>query len=552
MAPPAPPENFEAGEAAVLNWLLEKADVADAVDLAIAGKQSEALGKLLPIVRGLLEEAAPPVAPASPEDGPEAAPANGKRNLAELPDGGPLAAKRHRGAGQARSICIVVQGMHGSGKSALCNVLREVLGGQWLNADEFAASSRPKVGRNKREAFCYELRTMLLKGLASSEQNKAERIVFVDRMGSLRSKRSDVIQTLRKLRWNMRGGTVLLVDFTHSADTFGYGTDSELSKRYSEQHLTVCQERIDQRGFAHHGAALPSPKLKASLQVAAKAFEALDSNELGAFDSRMTVDVTKSPPEMAASVVDELRKLNWLPGMKTSEELKPRMQVAWQAYQRAETRWRESLAADQSANRKPRDWLEECTRAREAERAHEKEKAKDRAGQKALEEHETMPASDKPLYWKIDLPDVSKVLAQRGILPGNFVPVEKPHVTLLYIGLGDTADGAKRSGMSVEKFESYLQALDGLKGLEFDVKMTEIVIEEHVAIARVQLPPTVPCANREPHVTLGTVPGVAPRYANEVLEDLKAGRKEGVTCIQLPVPRPLKGRVGLHYATPLL
>ena len=33
-----------------------------------------------------------------------------------------------------------------------------------------------------------------------------------------------------------------------------------------------------------------------------------------------------------------------------------------------------------------------------------------------------------PLFWRVDLPDVLKVLSQRGVLPNNFLPVVKPHL----------------------------------------------------------------------------------------------------------------------------
>ena len=33
-----------------------------------------------------------------------------------------------------------------------------------------------------------------------------------------------------------------------------------------------------------------------------------------------------------------------------------------------------------------------------------------------------------PLFWRVDLPDVLKVLSQRGVLPKNFLPVVKPHL----------------------------------------------------------------------------------------------------------------------------
>jgi len=155
----------------------------------------------------------------------------------------------------------------------------------------------------------------------------------------------------------------------------------------------------------------------------------------------------------------------------------------------------------------------------------------------------------RPLYWKLDLPGISKTLTQKGLLPAGLVPAENPHTTLLYFG-GTSADdvAAKRSGISLDQFRGMREALEAFEGEEFEVRILRIIVEDSVACAVVSLPPVLPCCNKVPHVTLGTKPGVAPRYANEVLEELQAGRKEGINVIELPNPRPLRGRVMLEYS----
>jgi len=87
-----------------------------------------------------------------------------------------------------------------------------------------------------------------------------------------------------------------------------------------------------------------------------------------------------------------------------------------------------------------------------------------------------------PLYWKIDLPEVSKVLTQRGILPSTFTPVKHPHTTLLWLGgVSDEQRAAELSNLPVEQFMAMQEALEALQGEDFEVKMTQIVIEENVA-----------------------------------------------------------------------
>jgi len=151
-----------------------------------------------------------------------------------------------------------------------------------------------------------------------------------------------------------------------------------------------------------------------------------------------------------------------------------------------------------------------------------------------------------PLYWKIDLPEIAKVLAQRGILPGHFCAIEHPHATLLYIGGTDDSRAAELSGLPLDRFRTMRSELEVRRGEELEVCVTEIVIEQNVACAKVLLPASVPCVNTVPHVTLGTKRGVPARYANAVLEEVQAGRTEGVTSIKLPTPKKLTGRIALE------
>jgi len=150
--------------------------------------------------------------------------------------------------------------------------------------------------------------------------------------------------------------------------------------------------------------------------------------------------------------------------------------------------------------------------------------------------------------WKIDLPEVAGVVTQRGILPTTFVPMEHTHCVLLRVNADGTAipDEAGDSGapmLSAERVAAMRDALEALEGEEIEVRMTEIVIEESVACAIVELPPIVPCAFKVPHVTLGTKMGVSPGVAARLLEEVRGGRTGGVTCIKLPKPRPLSGRL---------
>eukprot|EP00435_Cladocopium_sp_Y103_P032866 s802_g8.t1 len=217
----------------------------------------------------------------------------------------------------------------------------------------------------------------------------------------------------------------------------------------------------------------------------------------------------------------------------------------------------ESVAAEEAKrHRQEESWLEDCSRSAETERVSA---AVDTAARlrgrravltaaAAVEVVEVVDADAVPLFWRVDLPEVLKVLSQRGVLPSNFLPVVKPHVTLLYLG-GDLPEhrAASRCNMTLQQFRSAKQALEKLQGKQVAVKMTEIIIEENVACALVELPKGVPCASKIPHLTLGTRENVPARHANDILEEIVSqGRTEGITRIKLPKAKELRGILDLE------
>jgi len=215
----------------------------------------------------------------------------------------------------------------------------------------------------------------------------------------------------------------------------------------------------------------------------------------------------------------------------------------------------EAAAAAAARADPPGEWLEKSRRLLEAEAERSAARAEGAADAKGGEaEGEAVP-----LYWMVDLPEVSKLVAKRGKLPPSHTPVERPHVTLLYLGgATEDAQAAALANLPLNQFRTTRAALEALSGKTVEVQLTEaparrrpgaalaVVIEESVTCAKVALPSGVPCANAVPHVTLGTRAGVPARYANQVLEELRSGRKEGVTTVPLPSPKPLKGRVVLE------
>ncbi|CAE8643362.1 unnamed protein product [Polarella glacialis] len=384
-----------------------------------------------------------------------------------------------------------------------------------------------------------------------SQDTAGSRVVIVDRCHTLKSQRAELVQEIQRLKWRQRACVSMLLEFAHQSDVYGYGADGQLSKRFSEQHVALCAERVESRGAAHH-SLIPSPKLRGALQQMARAAEATSTEELRHFDTRLEIDVAKSPPEAAMFVIEAIRAKGWMESLSPMEDLLPKVEVAWQAYQRAEEQWRKGSGSTGSTAPQ-REWLSQCKRAVEAEKAAAKAQEGVKlavAAEKLRQEQRALGMQPVPC-WIFDVPEVSQVLAQRGILPACFVPADAPHVTLLQLTAdGDDSAAALQLGLAPEQFAAMREALEALEGEQFEMRMTKIILEESIACAMVSLPPILPCVCRVPHVVLGKRKGASVGNPEMMLEAVKAGSNTSVTCIDLPTPRPMMGTVRLGTCSP--
>lgn len=232
------------------------------------------------------------------------------------------------------------------------------------------------------------------------------------------------------------------------------------------------------------------------------------------------------------------------PSVPSAPSKQPKAKLA----KRAATRPRSQESPEKRARQEADEyWLDACSRAVEADRLHCEERHRAKRTAEVVDVETPRPEPPQPLFWRIDMPDVLKVLSQRGVLPRNFLPVVRPHVTLLYIGgEGSEERAAARAGLSTSEFQAAKQTLEKLRGSTVAIKMTEIIIEENVACAFVDLPKSIPCGSKVPHLTLGTRQGVPARHANDILEEVREGRKEGITRIRLPKPKELRGVLDLE------
>jgi len=133
------------------------------------------------------------------------------------------------------------------------------------------------------------------------------------------------------------------------------------------------------------------------------------------------------------------------------------------------------------------------------------------------------------------MPEVSQVLAQKGILPACFAPADQTFVKLLQVSAGgsDEAAAAKQN-LSLEQLQAMKEALEALQGEMFEAHMTKIMISESLACAVVALPPVLPCACKSAHVILGMRHGLTPSDAD--VAAVASGSAEGLhvsTCPRL-------------------
>lgn len=547
-------------ERSILSWLLTRQDFADALDFASDGRQKEATDAAVAAIQALFADhalASPSDdgdlhEPAASEGAEEVAGGGnaGKRPSPELED--PPPAKRLTPSAldklPATFICVIAVGLPGCGKSSLCHTLREVLGGTWLNMDESNAKKAEAGTSNSaslRKAFSADVRGALNKCLGKLKRTADSPFVFIDRCNAFKKDRADVMQELQRVQWRKRGGKTLLVDFTHESDTFGYGSDGQLSKRVSDQHVALCAQRVEHRGSAHH-ALHPSAKLRPMLQTMAKGADPPAPEEVAQYDGRVSVNVALPVPGAAHAVLERLRALDWVPKLPSDGDLQSRAQMAWQAYARAEQGWRDGAALDAT---QASEWAAECRKASAATRDVKRralEVARARASR--LEgDGDGQGAGDgtTTVTWKMFLPEVSNVLSQK-VLPADIVPVKDPHVVLLRVA----PDGTARSGLSLsaselptERVAALCEALEALEGEELSVSMSEIFIEDDAACGIIELSGIVPCGVQYPHVLLGAKKGTSEEDVAGVLAKVKAGGADGAkgTTHKMPKSRPLRG-----------
>lgn len=236
-------------------------------------------------------------------------------------------------------------------------------------------------------------------------------------------------------------------------------------------------------------------------------------DELRHFDGRLDLDVTKTPFELASMVLEALRSRRWCPRLDEDYNVTARVEKAWKAHQAAERQW----AKEQEAARRT-----------------------DLSGPASAP---VPPVPGPSQHWKLQVPEVAKVLAQRKLLPDSLAPCPKPCVSLLCLEAHELQLLTQEDGLP--EVQAMREVLDGLRGEELELTMVEIVIDSKMACAVVSLPPIVPCRVKVPHIILGVAQDIPDSYAEELLGALETGQRPDTLITKLPSPRPIMGRLTL-------
>lgn len=373
-----------------------------------------------------------------------------------------------------RQLRLVVAGLMGSGKSTLCRMLAHLLGGVWVNQDEFS-----HLKKGAKRAFLAEI--------ASVANDKKVPVLIVDKINTMRQHRTEIIEAMRR----GASGDIVFVQLAHPDDQPGR----------LDRQLQLCLSRIRARGDGHRTLMGNDPQLQRILRMTAGGVEAMQQDELELFSAQFTVDMTLAPVQTVTRLLADLDNDGFL-GRFHVEDLV------------TQDRLEEALLATQTAEQQLKKHEGHATVAAVGESRKKK------------------PA---PLWiWVVDYSEESKaairqVWATHGQAAPRLHLNADFHTTLLYLGGGSDKEIASRHWQlsGPEEVAKLREALQACEGTNVEVQITNVVWDERIAAAEVRGLEGL-CANMHAHITLALREGVPPRVSNELLsrrdanEDLTA------------------------------
>lgn len=392
-----------------------------------------------------------------------------------------------------RQLRLVVGGIMGSGKSTLCRMLRHLLGGTWVNQDEFS-----HCGKGAKKAFLAEVNR------ASGDDSVP--VLLVDKINTLRQHRDDILQAME----SGGPGDIVFVQLRHPQD----GPNSWV-------HCTqLCEARIRSRGEGHRTLKGTNPKLRGILQGTAKDVQAMAEDERQRFAKVVSADMTLSPVSLTMQLLSELgmQELLQVCGFDLKELLREEnLLQALEAAKQAE----KNLAGPQQG---------QDARGQQPPARSNKKKA--------------APAKEAPVwFWSVQLDSNSQeklssvwqaVCNDKSV--DFLAPKNEHHVTMIYLGGGKDTEIAERNPHlgSVDRVADLRESLAHREGEEASLEVSLLAWDSRVAAAQVLLRGGLDqlCANAIPHVTLALGKAVPAVASNELLArraaclDLQAGLSE--------------------------
>eukprot|EP00930_Biecheleria_cincta_P023954 TRINITY_DN17218_c0_g2_i1.p1 TRINITY_DN17218_c0_g2~~TRINITY_DN17218_c0_g2_i1.p1 ORF type:complete len:519 (-),score=106.53 TRINITY_DN17218_c0_g2_i1:108-1550(-) len=367
-----------------------------------------------------------------------------------------------------RQLRLVVAGLMGSGKSTLCRMLEHLLGGVWVNQDEFS-----HLGRRAKKAFLAEIE--------KEAQDSKVPVLIVDKINTMRQHRREITDAMN----HGVGGDIVFVQFVHPRD----------SPDRLDHMVQLCLSRIQKRGEGHRTLLASNPKVKSILKMTAGGAEPMSADELCHFSARVAVDVTQSPTQSVMHVLSELER-NDLLGRCQLDELitHERLDKALSITKSAEKKLAGSTSDDIKVERKADVWYW------------------------VLEFNAEATATVRTL-WNAQSPGTNSLQDADDI-----------HVTLMYVGGASDHQLSQKhpqlqDAAEAKKLRDRLQHLEGHK---VEVEIVAVVQDDRVAAAEVTGVHNL-CANTYPHITLAHRSGTPPVLSNDLLArraantDIKTG-----------------------------
>jgi len=334
-------------------------------------------------------------------------------------------------------------------------MLRHLLGGQWVNQDEFADKKK-----GAKKAFLAEIERVA--------RDKSIPVLLVDKINTMRQHRREIREAMDR----GQAGDICLIQLRHPDDEPGQW----------RRAIDLCQDRIQGRGSAHRTLKGDEPKLRSILEMTAKGAEEMADEEQSWFKAQISANMTLDPVPLAMQVLSELDSAGLLVGYDIDDLLSEhRIMEALEAAKAGET----ALATAPNgavAQKKPRSvWLWELELDQEA-------------------------CATVSRLW-------DEVSDGRPL-----EPIPRPHVTLLYIGGGSDKELATRHKAlgGEEEARRFREDLESKEGLEVSFEVCGIAWDDRVAAAEVKGLSGM-SANAHPHITLATAPKVPPVASNELL-----------------------------------